>query len=146
MITDSSDLSDVYAEHSQFYTRSKTRSIAALSVCPKRSTHAPKGQKTTAQGKRAQRATPWVTQRRIRYAPEGGKSSDRGQQPRSRAQPILLKSSDRGQQPRNPLFFKHFPSTNYYETDPRTVVACRRRPLVEPLEGQPGTPYPQTVL
>ena len=37
-----------------------------------------RGKKPPAQGKRAQRATPWVTRDAFKYAPEGGKSSGRG--------------------------------------------------------------------
>ena len=37
-----------------------------------------RGNKPPAQGKRAQRATPWVRPHAVRYAPGGGKSSGRG--------------------------------------------------------------------
>ena len=47
-----------------------------------------RGCKHPAQGKRAKRATPWVRQRGFRYAPGGGKSSDRSVQTRRREHEI----------------------------------------------------------
>ena len=55
----------------QHVPRRKFTRVSSVQRAPRR------GNKLPAQGKRAQRATPWVRLEGFRYAPGGGKSSDR---------------------------------------------------------------------
>ncbi len=87
-------------------TRSKFTRVSCVQRTPRR------GNKLPAQGKRAQRATPWVTRDAFKYAPEGGKSNDRKDSLRqSRALPSPIAGITPANHGHNPANHGHNPAT-----------------------------------